>query len=100
MPLQQSSVLISTPCNSPQSLSEHPLVNRAFILCLFLNSLCVHCVQVTVTSMNGEPVANSTVLLELNGDHLASYTTDKNGAAAFSIDTSNFFDPSLKLTVS
>ncbi|XP_032942862.1 ovostatin-like [Catharus ustulatus] len=55
--------------------------------------------EVTVTSMNGEPIANSTVLLELNGDHLASYTTDKNGIAAFSIDTSNFFDPSLKLTV-
>ncbi|XP_005038340.1 PREDICTED: ovostatin-like [Ficedula albicollis] len=55
--------------------------------------------EVTVTSMNGEPVANSTVVLELNGDYLASYTTDKNGTAAFSIDTSNFFDPSLKLTV-
>ncbi|NWY63554.1 OVOS protein, partial [Erithacus rubecula] len=55
--------------------------------------------EVTVTSMNGEPVANSTVMLELNGDYLASYTTDKNGTAAFSIDTSNFFDPSLKLTV-
>ncbi|NXM83392.1 OVOS protein, partial [Oenanthe oenanthe] len=55
--------------------------------------------EVTVTSMNGEPVANSTVVLELNGDYLASYTTDRNGTAAFSIDTSNFFDPSLKLTV-
>ncbi|NWH32618.1 OVOS protein, partial [Chloropsis hardwickii] len=55
--------------------------------------------EITVTNMVGEPVANSTVLLELNGDFLASYTTDKNGTAAFSIDTSNFFDPSLKLTV-
>ncbi|NXD41952.1 OVOS protein, partial [Copsychus sechellarum] len=55
--------------------------------------------EITVTSMNGEPVASSTVVLELNGDYLASYTTDKNGTAAFSIDTSNFFDPSLKLTV-
>ncbi|NXB53598.1 OVOS protein, partial [Leucopsar rothschildi] len=55
--------------------------------------------EITVTSVNGEPVANSTVLLELNGDYLANYTTDKNGTAAFSIDTSNFFDPSLKLTV-
>ncbi|XP_036245821.1 ovostatin-like [Molothrus ater] len=54
---------------------------------------------ITVTSMKGEPVANSTVLLELNGDYLANYTTDKNGIAAFSLDTSNFFDPSLKLTV-
>ncbi|NWX55663.1 OVOS protein, partial [Promerops cafer] len=55
--------------------------------------------EITVTNVEGEPVANSTVLLELNGDYLASYTTDKNGTAAFSIDTSNFFDPSLKLTV-
>ncbi|NWS84241.1 OVOS protein, partial [Toxostoma redivivum] len=55
--------------------------------------------EITVTSVNGEPVANSTVLLELNGDYLANYTTDKNGTAAFSIDTSNYFDPSLKLTV-
>uniref|UniRef100_A0A8C3P054 OVOS protein n=1 Tax=Cyanoderma ruficeps TaxID=181631 RepID=A0A8C3P054_9PASS len=54
--------------------------------------------EVTVTSMDGEPVYNSTVLLELNGDYLANYTTDKNGTAAFSIDTSNFFDPSFTLT--
>ncbi|NXY08134.1 OVOS protein, partial [Pteruthius melanotis] len=55
--------------------------------------------EITVTNVGGEPVANSTVLLELNGDELARYTTGKNGAAAFSIDTSNFFDPSFKLTV-
>ncbi|NXB40023.1 OVOS protein, partial [Eulacestoma nigropectus] len=55
--------------------------------------------EITVTNVDGEPVANSTVLLEINGDHLARYTTDKNGTAAFSIDTSNFFDPSFKLTV-
>ncbi|NWR45537.1 OVOS protein, partial [Regulus satrapa] len=55
--------------------------------------------EITVTNADGEPVANSTVLLELNGDYLASYTTDKNGTAAFSIDTSNFFDASFKLTV-
>ncbi|NWZ62499.1 OVOS protein, partial [Acrocephalus arundinaceus] len=55
--------------------------------------------EITVTNVDGEPVANSTVLLELNGDYLARYTTDKNGTAAFSIDTSNFFDPSFKLTV-
>ncbi|NXH31646.1 OVOS protein, partial [Myiagra hebetior] len=55
--------------------------------------------EITVTNVDGEPVANSTVLLELNGDDLARYTTNKNGVAAFSIDTSNFFDPSFKLTV-
>ncbi|NWV20386.1 OVOS protein, partial [Origma solitaria] len=55
--------------------------------------------EITVTNADGEPVANSAVLLDLNGEFLANYTTDKNGAAVFSIDTSNFFDPSLKLTV-
>ncbi|NWV04877.1 OVOS protein, partial [Ptilonorhynchus violaceus] len=55
--------------------------------------------EITVTDMDGKPIANKTVLLELNGDYLANYTTDENGAAAFSIDTSNFFDPSFKLTV-
>ncbi|XP_032603201.3 ovostatin [Taeniopygia guttata] len=55
--------------------------------------------EITVTNADGEPLASSTVLLELNGEYLANYTTDKNGVAAFSIDTSNFFDPSLKLTI-
>ncbi|NWV93529.1 OVOS protein, partial [Machaerirhynchus nigripectus] len=55
--------------------------------------------EITVTNMDGEPVASSTVLLELNGDHLDRYTTDKNGTVAFSIDTSSFFEPTFKLTV-
>ncbi|NWH63127.1 OVOS protein, partial [Geococcyx californianus] len=55
--------------------------------------------EVAVTNMNSEPVANRTVLLELNEKYLANYTTDKNGTAAFFIDTSSFFDPSFKLTI-
>ncbi|NXF08789.1 OVOS protein, partial [Smithornis capensis] len=55
--------------------------------------------EITVTNMDGEPVANKTVLLEFNEEYLANYTTNKNGTAAFSIDTSNFFDPRFKLTV-
>ncbi|XP_050189677.1 ovostatin-like [Myiozetetes cayanensis] len=55
--------------------------------------------EVTVTNMKGEPIANKTVLLELNEEYLANYTTNKNGTAAFSIDTSNFFDRSFKLAV-
>ena len=51
-------------------------------------------------NVDGKPVANRTVLLELNEEYLANYTTDRNGTAAFSIDTSNFFDPSFKLRVS
>ncbi|NWX05013.1 OVOS protein, partial [Caloenas nicobarica] len=53
--------------------------------------------EITVTNMDGEPIPNRTVLLELNEEYLANYTTDKNGTAAFSIDTSNFFDPNFKL---
>ncbi|NWH53133.1 OVOS protein, partial [Fregata magnificens] len=55
--------------------------------------------EITVTDVDGKPVADRTVLLELNEKYLANYTTDKNGTAAFSINTSNFFDPSFKLTV-
>ncbi|KAF1433717.1 Ovostatin, partial [Spheniscus demersus] len=55
--------------------------------------------EIVVTDMDGKPLADRTVLLELNEKYLANYTTDKNGTAAFSIDTSNFFDPSFKLRV-
>ncbi|NWY06636.1 OVOS protein, partial [Nothoprocta ornata] len=53
--------------------------------------------QVTVTNADGMPIANRTVLLELNDEYIANYTTNNDGTAAFSIDTSNFFDPSFKL---
>ncbi|KFW02616.1 Ovostatin, partial [Fulmarus glacialis] len=55
--------------------------------------------EITVTNVDGKPVADRTVLLELNEKYLANYTTDKNGTAAFSIDTFNFFDRSFKLRV-
>ncbi|XP_055568657.1 ovostatin-like [Falco cherrug] len=55
--------------------------------------------EITVTNVDGKPVADRTVLLELNERYLAHYTTDKNGTAAFSINTSNFFDPSFELRV-
>ncbi|XP_019327951.1 PREDICTED: ovostatin [Aptenodytes forsteri] len=55
--------------------------------------------EIVVTDMDGKPLADRTVLLELNEKYLANYTTDTNGTAAFSIDTSNFFDPSFKLRV-
>ncbi|XP_010155332.1 PREDICTED: ovostatin-like, partial [Eurypyga helias] len=58
-----------------------------------------YCGEITVTNVEGKPVADKIVLLDLNEKYLANYTTDKNGTAAFSIDTSNFFDPSFKLRV-
>ncbi|NXY89281.1 OVOS protein, partial [Alcedo cyanopectus] len=54
--------------------------------------------EITVTGVDGKPVADTTLVLELNENYLANYTTDKNGTAAFSINTSTFFDPSFKLT--
>ncbi|NXI72843.1 OVOS protein, partial [Anseranas semipalmata] len=54
--------------------------------------------EIIVTNVDGKPVADRIVLLEVNGEYQANYTTDKNGTAAFSIDTSDFFDPSFKLT--
>ncbi|NWI30210.1 OVOS protein, partial [Sula dactylatra] len=55
--------------------------------------------EIAVMNVDGKPVADRTVLLELNEEYLANYTTDKNGIAAFSINTSNIFDPSFKLRV-
>ncbi|KFP08055.1 Ovostatin, partial [Calypte anna] len=55
--------------------------------------------EISVTSADNKPVADKVVLLELNGEYLANYTTDKNGIATFSINTSNFFDPSFNLRV-
>ncbi|KFQ69904.1 Ovostatin, partial [Phaethon lepturus] len=55
--------------------------------------------EIVVTDVDGKPIANRTVLLELNEKYLANYTTNNNGTASFSIDTSNFFDPSFKLRV-
>uniref|UniRef100_A0A8B9IRI6 Ovostatin n=1 Tax=Amazona collaria TaxID=241587 RepID=A0A8B9IRI6_9PSIT len=67
------------------------------LVCFFLNPLGILHVQITVTDVDGKPIAGRTVVLELNEEYLANYTTNKNGTAAFSIDTSNFFDPSYNL---
>ncbi|KAI6079822.1 Ovostatin-like protein [Aix galericulata] len=53
--------------------------------------------EISVTNMEDKPLANRIVVLEVNGEYHANYTTDKNGIAAFSINTSDFFDPSFKL---
>ncbi|XP_012587793.1 PREDICTED: ovostatin homolog 2-like [Condylura cristata] len=43
------------------------------------------------------PMVNKVLQLELNDKFLGNYTTDKNGEAQFSIDTSGLFDPELNL---
>ncbi|KAH0628658.1 hypothetical protein JD844_010057 [Phrynosoma platyrhinos] len=46
---------------------------------------------------DGLPLANGLLFLEFDGVVLANYTTDENGTAVFSIDTSNLFEPRYKL---
>lgn len=53
-----------------------------------------------MTNADGKPVPSRVVVLEVNGEYQANYTTDENGTAAFSLDTSNFFNPTVKLRVS
>uniref|UniRef100_A0A8D1N8B6 Ovostatin homolog 2-like n=1 Tax=Sus scrofa TaxID=9823 RepID=A0A8D1N8B6_PIG len=43
------------------------------------------------------PMVNKLLQLELNNKFLGNYTTDENGEAQFSIDTSDIFDPAFSL---
>ncbi|XP_007661640.1 ovostatin homolog 2 [Ornithorhynchus anatinus] len=56
--------------------------------------------QFTLVKADNSPIENAVVQLELNGKVLDNYTTDSNGSAQFSIDTSNIFDPQFNLRVS
>ncbi|DAA29270.1 ovostatin 2 precursor [Bos taurus] len=46
---------------------------------------------------NNVPVVNKLLQLELNDRLVGNYTTDENGEAQFSIDTSDIFDPEFRL---
>ncbi|XP_057560123.1 LOW QUALITY PROTEIN: ovostatin homolog 2-like [Hippopotamus amphibius kiboko] len=46
------------------------------------------------------PMVNKLLQLELNGRFVGNYTTDENGEAQFSIDTSDIFDPEFSLKAS
>uniref|UniRef100_A0A9L0K7X7 Ovostatin homolog 2-like n=1 Tax=Equus asinus TaxID=9793 RepID=A0A9L0K7X7_EQUAS len=46
---------------------------------------------------NNIPMVNKLLQLELNDKFIGNYTTDENGEAQFSIDTSNIFDPEFNL---
>ncbi|XP_038615674.1 ovostatin homolog 2-like [Tachyglossus aculeatus] len=56
--------------------------------------------QFTLVKADNSPIENAVVQLELNDKVLANYTTDSNGSAQFSIDTSNIFDPQINLRAS
>ena len=44
-------------------------------------------------------MVNKLLQLELNNRFIGNYTTDENGEALFSIDTSDIFDPEFNLKV-
>ncbi|XP_032329213.1 ovostatin homolog 2-like [Camelus ferus] len=46
---------------------------------------------------NNVPMVNKLLQLELNDKFVGNYTTDENGEAQFSIDTSEMFDPEFSL---
>ncbi|XP_077615086.1 ovostatin homolog 2-like [Crocuta crocuta] len=46
---------------------------------------------------NNVPMVNKLLQLELNNRFIGNYTTDENGEALFSIDTSDVFDPEFNL---
>uniref|UniRef100_A0A8I5URN3 CD109 n=1 Tax=Pongo abelii TaxID=9601 RepID=A0A8I5URN3_PONAB len=46
---------------------------------------------------NNVPMVNKLLQLELNDEFIGNYTTDENGEAQFSIDTSDIFDPEFNL---
>ncbi|KAK2498957.1 hypothetical protein MC885_001576, partial [Smutsia gigantea] len=46
---------------------------------------------------NNVPMVNKLLQLELSGRFIGNYTTDENGEARFSIDTSDTFDPEFNL---
>lgn len=91
------SLVLNLLSSGEQRISHH---FSFFFLFFNLNPLCIFCVQISVKNMDDKPLANRIVVLEVNGEYHANYTTDKNGIAAFSINTSEFFDPSFKLRVS
>ncbi|XP_074851267.1 ovostatin-like [Carettochelys insculpta] len=53
--------------------------------------------EIQVEKEDGIPAANETIKLELNEKYVAHYITNKNGIAWFSIDTSTFFEPLIRL---
>lgn len=57
------------------------------------------CVQLKFSCPNNVPMANKLLQLELSDRLVGNYTTDENGEAQFSIDTSDIFDPEFRLKV-
>ncbi|EQB79006.1 Alpha-2-macroglobulin precursor-like protein [Camelus ferus] len=62
------------------------------------NEICEQFVaQLKFSGPNNVPMVNKLLQLELNDKFVGNYTTDENGEAQFSIDTSEMFDPEFSL---
>lgn len=55
--------------------------------------------QLKFSGPDNVPMVNKLLQLELNNRIIGNYTTDENGEAVFSIDTSDIFDQEFNLKV-
>ncbi|NXH14273.1 OVOS protein, partial [Bucco capensis] len=56
--------------------------------------------QIKLVDKDNSPLPNEVVQLFVNNKHTDNFTTDENGVAEFSIDTSKMFDPEISLKAS
>lgn len=56
--------------------------------------------QIKLVDKNNSPISSEVIQLFVNNKNTANFTTDDNGIAEFSIDTSKMFDPEISLKVS
>ncbi|NXO02976.1 OVOS protein, partial [Rhinopomastus cyanomelas] len=53
--------------------------------------------QVKLVDKDSSPISNEVIQLFVNNNNIDNFTTDANGIAKFSIDTSEMFDPEISL---
>ncbi|NWW54477.1 OVOS protein, partial [Pedionomus torquatus] len=56
--------------------------------------------QIKLVDKDNSPISNEVIQLFVNNKNTENFTTDGNGIAEFSIDTSEMFDPEINLRVS
>lgn len=56
--------------------------------------------QIKLVDKDNSPISNEVIQLFVNNKNTDNFTTDHNGVAEFSIDTSELFDPEISLKVS
>lgn len=56
--------------------------------------------QIKLVDKDNSPISNEVIQLFVNNKNTDNFTTDHEGVAEFSIDTSEMFDPEISLKVS